>query len=389
MFERVIILVLDSVGVGAMPDAEEFGDAGSDTLGHVAEFRPLLVPNLARWGIGNIRPLEGVLPVSVPLAAHGKMGLASRGKDTTSGHWEMMGLVLEQPFRTYPDGFPAEVIEPFEEAIGRKCLGNVPASGTEIIARLGDEHLRTGKPIVYTSADSVFQVAAHENVIPVDELYRICRIARELLDGEHRVGRVIARPFTGSPGEFVRDSARRKDYAVPPFTPTVLDHLQAAGVPVIAIGKIASIYCNRGVDEERKTGSNPETAAATLSAMEDLAAGLIFANFVDFDMLYGHRNNPEGYAAALEEFDRDLARVESKLRRDDLIILVSDHGCDPTTASTDHSREYALLLAHSPSQSRPGENLGTRDSLADVGATVAENFEVESPAGSSFLTRII
>ncbi len=386
-FQRIIILVLDSVGVGAMPDAARFGDEGSDTLGHVAAWRPLQIPNLSRWGIGNIRPLEGIPVSAAPAASFGKMTLAGQGKDTTSGHWEMMGVVLDRPFPTYPRGFPPEVIEPFERAIGRGTLGNVAASGTEIIRQLGREHLRTGKPIVYTSADSVFQIAAHESVIPVAELYRICEIARGQLRGEHQVGRVIARPFIGEPDNFVR-TPRRKDYAIPPPVPTVLDRLQEKQVPVIAIGKIASIYCHRGVDRELKSSDNRATARATREAMEQTPRGLIFANFVDFDMLYGHRNDVEGYARALEEFDQELERIEDGLEPRDLVVLVSDHGCDPTTPSTDHSREYALLLAYSPSRPGPGADLGTRTSLADLGASVAENFGVSRAVGTSFLDEL-
>ncbi len=386
-FRRILILVLDSVGVGEMPDADEFGDTGSDTLGHVAERRALRIPNLQRAGIGNIRPLANIPPAHPAFANFGKMALASRGKDTTSGHWEMMGLVLSKPFPAYPSGFPRDVMDAFEKAIGRGWLGNYPASGTDIIRDLGPEHLRTGCPIVYTSADSVFQIAAHEDVIPIEQLYRMCQAARAILRGEHEVGRVIARPFVGRPGAFVR-TERRKDYAIPPFVPTVLDHLHDKGIRVIGVGKIASIYCYRGVDEERKTKNNHDTTEKTLAAMDDLEEGLIFSNFVDFDMLYGHRNDPEGYGRALEEFDEDLPRILAKLRDDDLVVLVSDHGCDPTTASTDHSREYTLLLAYSRA-GRSNRDLGTRSSLADLGATVAENFGVGTPAGTSFLGELI
>lgn len=385
-FRRIAVLVLDSVGVGAMPDAAEFGDAGSDTLGHIAESRLLRIPNLQALGIGNIRPLRNVPPARPAAGAYGRMTLASRGKDTTSGHWEMMGLILQKPFPVYPEGFPPEVIGPFERAVGRRVLGNVPASGTEIIQRLGQEHLRSGRPIVYTSADSVFQIAAHEEAIPIEELYRICETARGLLQGEHRVGRVIARPFAGRPGAFVR-TERRKDYAVPPFIPTVLDRLHEKGVPVTALGKIASIYCGRGVKRELKTKNNRDTAEQTISVLRDGVEGLIFANFVDFDTLYGHRNDVEGYARALEEFDELLPRITTCLGDGDLLVMVSDHGCDPTTPSTDHSREYALLLACGPLVAG-GRHLGTRRTLADVGATVAENFQVATPAGDSFLSEL-
>lgn len=387
MFKRILLLVLDSVGVGEMPDAEDFGDRGSDTLGHVAASRPLDIPHLQRLGVGNIRPLKNIPPADPAAGSFGKAALASPGKDTTSGHWEMMGLILERPFPVYPSGFPTEVIAPFEKAIERKVLGNFAASGTEIIQKLGEEHVKTGRPILYTSADSVFQVAAHEEVIPVEELYRICEIARQILRGKHEVGRAIARPFIGQPGSFTR-TERRKDFAVPPHKPTVLDRLHEQSIPVTAIGKIASIYCHRGIACELKTRNNSHTATTTLEAIRRFGEGLIFANFVDFDMLYGHRNDVEGYARALEEFDRTLAAIFEALHEDDLVILTSDHGCDPATESTDHSREYALLLTFG--QKAPGNrDLGTRKTLADIGATVAENFRIVSPAGASFLQALL
>ena len=385
-FNRVLILVLDGVGVGEMPDAANFGDRGSDTLGHVAEFRPLDIPRLERLGIGNIRPLPNIPPAARPTGCHGKAALASHGKDSTCGHWEMMGIILKGAFPTYPTGFPAAIMERFEGEIGRQTLGNYPASGTQIILELGEEHLETGSPIVYTSADSVFQVAAHENVVPPEELHQICQTARRILRGKHQVGRVIARPFTGKPGSFTR-TAGRKDYAIPPPLPTVLDRLQESGVPVTAVGKIASIYCHRGIDQELKSINNRDTCSQTLAAMEDFPQGLIFSNFVDFDMVYGHRNNVEGFAMALEEFDTLLGDILERLGNQDLLIITSDHGCDPSTPSTDHSREYALLLAFSLALS--GDvSLGVRKSLADIGATVAENFSAASPAGNSFLGQL-
>lgn len=383
MFRRILLLVLDSVGVGEMPDAEDFGDRGSDTLGHVAASRPLDIPHLKHLGIGNIRPLSNIPPADPAAGSFGRATLASPGKDTTSGHWEMMGLILERPFPVYPSGFPPEVLEPFEKAIGRKVLGNYPASGTEIIQELGEEHVKTGRPILYTSADSVFQVAAHEEVIPLEALYRICEIARQILRGKHEVGRVIARPFIGKPGSFSR-TERRKDFAVPPYKPTVLDRLYERGIGVTAIGKIASIYCHRGISRELKTKNNSHTATTTLEAIRRFPEGLIFTNFVDFDMLYGHRNDVEGYARALEEFDKTLAAILEALNEDDLLIVTSDHGCDPATESTDHSREYALLLTYGR-KALGNQDLGTRKTLADIGATVAENFRTVSPAGESFL----
>lgn len=386
-FKRILLLILDSVGIGAMPDAADFGDEGSDTLGHLATSRWLNLSNMGRLGLGNIRPLQGIPPVDRPIGFFGRAALASRGKDTTSGHWEMMGIILDRPFPTYPNGFPDEVVSAFEKAIGRPVIGNYPASGTEIIQDLGEEHMRTRSPILYTSADSVFQLAAHIDVIPLAELYRACQLARDLLRGEHEVGRVIARPFRGRPGHFER-TADRKDFAIPPPVPMVLDALDQIGIPVIAIGKIGSIYCQRGITRELRSRDNRHTFSQTMQAMGELDEGLVFANFVDFDMLYGHRNNPGGYADALEEFDRMLEHFLGRLRQDDLLILASDHGCDPTTPSTDHSREYALLLCCSPAH-QPGHSLGTRESLADIGATIADNFGVTAPAGRSFLREIV
>lgn len=385
-FRRVLLLVLDSVGIGEMPDAAAFGDAGRDTLGHVAAARPLKLPNLVRLGLANIKPLAHLKAVERPAGAYGKAALASPGKDTTTGHWEMAGLYLENPFPTYPKGFPREVIEKFEAAIGRGVLGNKPASGTEIIQELGEEHLRTGRPIVYTSADSVFQVAAHEEVIPVEELYRMCQVAREQLQPPHQVGRVIARPFVGKPVGFVR-TERRKDYAIEPPEPTLLDRLQAAGVFTFGIGKIHDIYCGRGLADYVKTKSNTDGIAKTLAALDKHRAGLLFANLVDFDMLYGHRNNVEGYARALEEADAGVGQMVEKLGRGDLLIVTADHGCDPGTPSTDHSREYVPVLAYSP-QGPAGVNLGTRESLADTGQTIAENFGLQVPFGTSYLPQL-
>lgn len=386
-FTRVLLIVLDSAGCGALPDAAAYGDEGSNTLGHTAAaVGGLKLPHLAEMGLGNILPLEGVPPASEPRASWGRMAERSPGKDTTTGHWELAGLVLDRPFPVYPQGFPPEIIAEFTRRIGRPVLGNRPASGTTIIQELGEEHLRTGYPIVYTSADSVFQVAAHEDVIPVDELYRICRIAREILQGEYAVGRVIARPFTGTPGHF-RRTERRHDFSLPPTGPTILDALSEAGVPVTAIGKINDIFAGRGITTAIRTANNEEGLRAIAKAAADVTAGLIFANLVDFDMLYGHRNDPHGYAAALEAFDAALPGIIALLHPGDLLIITADHGCDPTTASTDHSREYVPLLVFNPA--RPaGRPLGTRQTFADVAATVAEAFALSWPLGQSFLLTV-
>jgi phosphopentomutase len=388
MFDRAILIVLDSCGIGSMPDAAEFGDdEPADTLGHIDRQRPLRVPNLARLGLGNIKPFPHLRAAQRPEGAFGMAALASPGKDTTTGHWEMAGIILERPFPIYPNGFPPDVIEPFEQAIGRKVLGNIPASGTEIIKELGAEHVRTARPIVYTSADSVFQIAAHEDVIPLAELYRICQMARRLLDGRHRVGRVIARPFTGSEGRFTR-TRNRHDYAVPPPQGTLLDRLQQRGVFTCGVGKIYDIFCGRGLDRHLPIANNADGMEKTLEAMAGHPSGLIFTNLVDFDMLYGHRNDVEGYARAIEEFDAYLERVLAALRPGDLLLLTADHGCDPTTRSTDHTREYAPVLAAGP-RVRPGVALGLRRSLADLGQTVAENFGVRLAAGESFLDDLL
>jgi phosphopentomutase len=383
-FTRVIWIVLDSVGIGAMPDAAEFGDEGSDTLGNIAKQKKLRLPNLCGLGLANIKQLSGLQPVGSPAGAYGKCALASRGKDTTTGHWEMAGILLQRPFPLYPHGFPPDVIELFEARIGRKVLGNKPASGTKIIEELGEEHLRTGSPIVYTSADSVFQIAAHERVIPVDELYRICETAREILRGPHEVGRVIARPFEGEPGRFVR-TPNRKDFAVSPPQGMLLDKLSEQHVPVYGVGKIADIFLGRGIQESVKAKDNADGMQKTMAALAKRPSGLIFVNLVDFDQVFGHRNDVDGYAQALESFDRWLPSLE--LEPEDLLVLTADHGCDPTTASTDHSREFTPLLIYG-TRVRAGVNLGTRTTLADIGQTVAEIFGTEIKAGTSFLEEI-
>jgi phosphopentomutase len=387
VFQRVIWIVLDSVGIGEMPDAAAYGDAGSDTLGNIARLRGLNVPNLARLGLGNIRPLTGIAPASRPEAAYGRCSLASPGKDTTTGHWEMVGIHLDRPFPLFPKGFPAEIMREFERRIGRCTLGNKAASGTEIIQELGEEHMRTGWPIVYTSADSVFQVAAHEEVIPLDELYRICETAREMLRGPNEVGRVIARPFLGAPGKFTR-TPNRHDYAVPPPQGMLLDQLAGRGVDVHGIGKISDVFLGRGIRESDKTKNNTDGMAKTLDAMKTTREGLIFVNLVDFDQQYGHRNDVEGYGAALEQFDAWVPQFESALDRGDMAIFTADHGCDPTTPSTDHSREYVPLLVSGPNV-RAGISLGLRATLSDIGQTVAANFGAAIVKGTSFLPQIL
>jgi phosphopentomutase len=385
-FRRVVWIVLDSVGIGEMPDAAAYGDSGSDTLGNIAHRRPLNLRNLSALGLGNIRPLDGIRPAASPAGAYGRCALASPGKDTTTGHWEMAGIHLERPFPLFPHGFPREIMEEFERRIGRSTLGNRAASGTEIIQELGEEHMRTGSPIVYTSADSVFQVAAHEDVIPVWELYKICETAREILRGPYEVGRVIARPFAGNPGAFMR-TPNRHDYAVPPPRGMLLDRLEAKGVPVHSVGKIVDIFLGRGISDFDRTKNNADGMQKTLEALAGQSEGLVFTNLVDFDTLYGHRNDVEGYARALEEVDAWIPQLTSSLRDGDLVILTADHGCDPTTPSTDHSREYVPLLVYGP-RARSGVDLGLRATLADMGQTVAAVFDTSIPKGSSFLEQI-
>ncbi|HSE30358.1 MAG TPA: phosphopentomutase [Pyrinomonadaceae bacterium] len=387
MFNRILLIVLDGAGIGAMPDAPEWGDAGSDTFGHILESRQLNLPNLQRYGLGNIRPLQGLPPHPKPEGSYGRCALQSNGKDTTTGHWEMAGIILERAFPTYPKGFPQNVIDRFvKETSVPGILGNIPASGTEIIKVLGEEHVQTGKPIVYTSADSVFQIAAHEEVIPLDRLYEICETARQILDGEHKVGRVIARPFLGEPGGFYR-TENRHDYAVAPPRENLLPALADAGLDVVCIGKIASIYDSLGVTKDLTARNNEQSINQTIAALSDSSRGLIFSNLVDFDMLYGHRRDTEGYAKALEHFDSRVPEIEKAMRDDDVMMISADHGNDPTFPGSDHTREYAPLLVYGK-RSRPGVNLGTRNSLADIGQTIAENFALKLTAGESFLSAI-
>jgi phosphopentomutase len=388
-FERVIWIVLDSVGIGELPDAADYGDVGRDTLGHIARSRPLKLPNLVWLGLANIKPLAHLTPPAEPAGSYGKGATVSPGKDTTTGHWEMAGIWLDQAFPVYHHGFPEELIAEFERQIGRRTIGNKPASGTEIIKELGEEHVRTGFPIVYTSGDSVFQIATHEDVIPIAELYRMCEIARKLLDGPNRVGRVIARPFTGPPGNF-RRTERRHDYAVEPPRPMLLDVLAEHGVPVFGVGKIHDIYNGRGVGNYVTTKNNADGMARLTESLTRQPGGLIFANLVDFDMLYGHRKDVEGFARSLEEFDALLGPFLAQLRPSDLLIITADHGCDPdpVNPTTDHSREYVPILAYTPRVDH-GTNLGVRDTLADMGQTIAENFGGGIPHGTSFLARLV
>ncbi|MGE5550790.1 MAG: phosphopentomutase [Bacteroidota bacterium] len=381
--KRVFLVVLDGVGLGALPDADRYGDRGSNTLVHVAEaVGGLTLPNLARWGLGNLARIPGVSANKAPEGAFALMAEISPGKDTTTGHWELAGLILDRPFPVYPQGFPTRIIEEFRARIGRPVLGNKPASGTEIIAELGPEHLATGAPIVYTSADSVFQIAAHEGIVPLSQLYDWCQVARGLLRGQDAVARVIARPFDGAPGAFHRTKGRR-DFSLPPPAPTVLDALRDAGRDVIGLGKIEDIFAGRGVSRSNHTPDNP----ATLAALEALAlesfSGLAFANCVDFDMRYGHRNDPAGFAAAIAEADLALGRIARLLGTDDLLFITADHGCDPVYPGTDHTREYVPLLVAGPGI-KP-RDLGRRKTFADLGATIASLFGLPKwPVGESF-----
>jgi phosphopentomutase len=383
---RFVILVADSAGCGALPDAREYGDEGSDTIGNVSRaVRGLSLPTLRRMGLGHLTAIQGVPPEPSPAAFVGKMAERSQGKDTITGHWEMMGIVLQEGLALFPAGFPPDIVEPFVRETGVPgILANRAASGTEIIRELGEEHQRTGKPIVYTSADSVFQIAAHEETVPLETLYAWCRIARRLLD-PWRVARVIARPFVGSPGSYTR-TYHRKDFAIATPGRTVLEKLVEAGVPVVGVGKIPDIFDRKGITDEIHTEGNADGLARTEALLDRVDHGLVFVNLVDFDMLYGHRNDPVGYARALEELDRALPRLLGKLRPGELAALTADHGCDPTTPSTDHSREYVPLVVHAPG--RGGGHLGVRGSFADLGATVAEYFGVPADVGTSFLPEV-
>lgn len=386
-FKRIHLVVMDSVGIGEAPDAKSFGDEGSDTLGHIAErMGGLKMPNMEKLGLSNIRPIKGISPVDKPTAHFGKLQEASVGKDTMTGHWEIMGLNIDKPFKVYPDGFPQELIQALEEKTGRKVIGNKPASGTEILDELGEEHMKTGAIIVYTSADPVLQIAAHEEVVPLEELYKICEIARELtLSPEFLVGRIIARPFLGEPGNFKR-TTNRHDYALKPFERTVMNELQDANYDVIAIGKIADIYNGEGVTESLRTKDNMDGMDKLNEVVRKSFHGISFLNLVDFDALYGHRRDPIGYGEALEAFDERLPEVLEALTNDDLLIITADHGNDPTFEGTDHTREFVPVLAYSP-RFTEGTELPASETFADIGATIAENFQVPMPKfGRSFLS---
>lgn len=387
-FKRIHVIVMDSVGIGEAPDAAQFDDYDVDTLGHIArECRGLDMPNMAKLGLSNIEEIQGVPVADKPLAYYTKMQEASSGKDTMTGHWEMMGLRIDTPFRVFEDGFPDELISRIEEKTGRKVIGNKPASGTEIIEELGEEHVKTGALIVYTSADSVLQIAAHEDVVPLKELYEICEFCREItLEDPYMLGRIIARPFTGEVGEFKRTS-NRHDYALKPFNPTVMNTLKDAGLDVIAIGKISDIFDGEGVTKSIRTVSNSDGMDKFIANFDESFKGFSFLNLVDFDALYGHRRDPKGYGEALEDYDTRLPEVFSKMTEDDLLIITADHGNDPTYRGTDHTREYVPLLVYSPRFKEPGMELPIRETFADIGATITDNFDVTMPEhGKSFLS---
>lgn len=385
---RAIWIVLDSVGMGEMFDAEKFGDKGANTLGNISKvFGGLKLPNLSKLGLGNIEGMEGYEKEEKPTGCYARFAEASNGKDTTIGHWEMAGIISEKAFPTFPEGFPKELVEKYEKAIGRKVIGNKVASGTAIIEELGEEHYKTGNPILYTSADSVFQIAAHESIIPLEELYRICIVAREMLKDEYAVARVIARPFTGEVGKFTR-TANRRDYSLVPPYDTILDKLKKAHSNVMAVGKIEDIFCGKGITEALHTVSNMDGVDKTLEYMKQGKKGLIYTNLVDFDMKWGHRRDAEAYGKGLMEFDSRLPEILSAMTEEDVLFITADHGCDPTFKGTDHTREYVPFLAYGK-KLKEGVNLGTRKTFADMGQTLAEMFDVEKLSnGESFLALI-
>ncbi len=389
MIKRVILFILDSVGIGALPDAEEFGDVGSNTLGNIIKATGgINLPNLQALGLGNIEGIDGVEAVAQPTGAYGRSEEISSGKDTTTGHWEIAGIHTKEPFRTFPDGFPKEVMDRFEKEIGRGSLGNYAASGTVIIEELGKEHMETGKPIVYTSADSVFQIAAHEEIIPIDELYRMCEIAREIMRGDFALARIIARPFIGEPGNFSR-THRRKDYSLDPSGKTVLDYLKDDGQEVVGVGKIEDIFNGKGITQSVHTESNMDGVDQTLNMMKKFPTGLIFTNLVDFDMKFGHRRDPEGYRKALEEADARLPEMMEMMTDDDLLIVTADHGNDPTYKGSDHTREYVPILV-AGAQVKAGAEIGTRRTFADIASTISEMLNTKDTGiGTSFAKEVL
>lgn len=385
----MILIVLDSVGIGAMPDAGEYHDQGADTLGHIAEkISDFNLPNLEKMGLGKIKNIKGLKSDITASGAYGKLSELSPGKDTTTGHWEIAGIILDKPFPTYPDGFPEEIINKFIEKTGKGILGNKSASGTEIIEELGEEHLKTGKVIVYTSADSVFQIAAHEEIISPDELYEICRKARKILCGKHAVGRVIARPFIGEPGNFKR-TERREDFSLKPVSDTMLDNIKAAGYSVMGVGKTIDIFAGKGLTESNHTVNNMESVDAILSFMKQNKPGLLFANLVEFDMLYGHRRDVKGYAQALIDFDQRIPEIIAEMNKDDVLMITADHGCDPTYQGTDHTREYIPLLIYGE-KIKSNVNIKIRKTFSDIGATITDLLKVKyTGQGNSFKDIII
>lgn len=387
-FNRIHLIVMDSVGIGEAPDAKDFGDVGAHTLGNIAKTAGLSLPHLTELGLVNIEPMQGMTPVAQTKGYWTKLEEISAGKDTMTGHWEIMGLHIKTPFRVFPDGFPQELLDKIEAFSGRKIVCNLPYSGTEVLEDYGKHQMETGDLIVYTSADSVLQIAAHEEVIPLEELYRICEYAREItLEDPYMLGRIIARPYVGEPGNFVR-TANRHDYALSPFSDTTLDFLKNAGKSVISVGKIADIFNEKGITESNRTQNNMDGVDTLLRVMDQDFTGLSFTNLVDFDAVYGHRRNPEGYAQALEEFDARLPEIYEKMQEDDLLIITADHGNDPTFTGTDHTREYVPILVYSPSLKEPKELQATH--FADIAATISDNFEVESTGlGQSFLSQLI
>lgn len=388
--DRIAVIVLDGVGVGALPDADQYGDVGSNSLSNTARvLGGIDLPNMGEIGLGNITPIEGVPPREETRGAYGKCAQISKGKDSVTGHWELMGIEVSKPFPTYPNGFPKEVLDEFTRLTGYEVLGNKPASGTEIIKELGEEHMRTGKAIVYTSADSVFQIAAHEDIIPIEELYRICQISRDMLRGDHAVGRVIARPFTGENAETFTRTKRRHDYPILAPSDTMLDTLIKHGHKVYATGKIDDLFGNRGISETHHSVFNQESIQALVDFLDEDFTGLLFANLVEFDMTYGHRNDAAGYAKKLKEFDVFIPKIREKMKDSEIAMIVADHGVDPTTESTDHSREYIPLLVFGP-QVKNNVNLGIRETFADVAATIAEAFSLPMPSiGTSFMKEVI